>query len=590
MRRGLLFCLLLPVTLLFISCDDDDNPYRKTNYTMHVTDFPKELGFNWEFFVYDSLTSTSKTVNVSISDTIRYADSMLYYLWIYEYPDKIDSHLVKINGDTVSFHSLYLPLTYADFRIVFPLKEGAVWEGGSLMPSDSCEVTEVDPYFNFKKCNDPVGPVGYHIERYTWNPNEYGYYSYWVTPYLGIVKIAKREIFWVMTKNETWEMLSFGDFESVAIGEFPLDIGTYWIYDIYDSIKNKSNISTVTITDSFPDRYYSSPKSKETWDFEEVTQITGFVNSIYTNGLGLIWFNPDVPLYIDFPLTLGKSWDREIDTRYFGQFVDSYYVASVGPLTTSYATYNNAYKIIKRASYAIDTAYAEIRIVPNVGIVQLEYHYYSGSNENSRHKKYVLKEYGKENITPPYTFFDFPLRLDTYWDYLVYNELIDCVCTLHAEIVGYGENSEGNNVWFYETTYLDEVDTQYIYASSNSNTVRFERSLEDYIPIKGLRFPFTTGDGWTIDQYYDTTTVLNYEQIWLQRGKSFKGYKLLTTLWCGPECGHQEYDWYVSHIGLVKKDIYEVEYDMQAQQEVVQKDETWELVDYYIPPGDVFTE
>lgn len=568
-KSHILLLLVIVTALLFVfsGCDDDGNPYKQT-YRMDIIEFPTELGNNWQYSIDDSNSALTDTVDVIISRSDMSGTSV----WHYQYKYHTDSQIVQILGDTVFFYEQQNPMLPPEpvFRLVFPIKVGATWHGGSTVDDDTCEVVSIST--TGLKSNDPIGPVIFYIERTVNTESVSSFYRYGISPHLGIVSKLEVHSFLSVTITKYWKMnYHIPDNEVFNMTDMPFSPGTYWEYDVYDYESQNTVPETLIIRDSSSE-YYNYVSFIE-YDFWGSGLPVHKNSNLYPDRYYFDWNNDYMDLLLMFPMVLYSTWEK-------GTY-DTYTVEAVSSLTTDYDTYPIAFKITRDCFLFEDDISATIWLVPGIGIVQLEFQVIFGASPGQIHRKYTLKEMGTKDVTPIFFSYKYPLIMGAYWNYTVYNHLVDSPYTMHTEYVGGGINEENKFVYFYEMSYFNEVDTNYVFYYMD--TIHFNRTFNGLSPIKGLVFPFEIGDGWSIMQYNDTANVISWEEVNFINGGSYDAYKLETYIWCGDECGHREIDWYVPRIGLVKKDILEHEYNIMTGNIDTLIHETWELDDYIIP-------
>ena len=171
--------------------------------------FPHAVGNWWIYDVYDSVRSTSDTVTVTIVDTTRLENGALATVWLYEYPDRVDTQYVTVSGDTVNMYSDRQRSTnFRSARYVLPLEVGNGWRG--LLISDSTIVRDKDSVCVTAGCL----PGGFRIESNWGGFNVYGHRTDWLVPGIGVVSIHLQ---WICTVcmgpfpgiNEYWDLLSY---------------------------------------------------------------------------------------------------------------------------------------------------------------------------------------------------------------------------------------------------------------------------------------------------------------------------------------------------------------------------------------------
>jgi len=254
-RRLVLFASLVIAVVAFCSCDDD---VRNATGGTQVISMPNSVGMLWVYEVYDSLTQTTDTVSVSITDAVVEG---LRWRVFWQVGDSVSERIAVVRGDTLDFiidtNFIAPPLE----RFVFPLSLGSQWSTSS--GTDSSFITDI----NTVSIRAGTFMSSALVER-IWNFGiEGGHDSSmtWVAPNVGIVSryfygtIADGGGNLTVYKNQTWELIEF-DLSTFSMNQFPGANGSEWTYEIVDSRLNVPDTVTVSIANSVQIAGFDSTK------------------------------------------------------------------------------------------------------------------------------------------------------------------------------------------------------------------------------------------------------------------------------------------------------------------------------------------
>ncbi|MDH3937144.1 MAG: hypothetical protein OEV68_07405, partial [candidate division Zixibacteria bacterium] len=133
------FTLLLSLLCIY-SCDDDE---KIINGGSNGDPPPDGVGLLWIYEVYDSLTLTTDTVWVSVTDTVSHSDgaTSLRLRLNWTVADVVVDRYAKIQGDTIDITSDTTVGSMFLERFILPLTVGSEWivSGGT----DTSRVTDV---------------------------------------------------------------------------------------------------------------------------------------------------------------------------------------------------------------------------------------------------------------------------------------------------------------------------------------------------------------------------------------------------------------------------------------------------------------
>lgn len=358
-----------------------------------------------------------------------------------------------------------------------------------------------------------------------------------------------------------------------TVDRFPNEVGLEWQYERTDSLHSFSDTVTIRVVDSIGNfsefigtvwsLHISVTDNVESWLVVQVDDTVTFYKDLGSDTV--------IDYRLVFPMELGSSWEGDN----FQFIVDSFEVVDINPLP--YEKYPGAQQyIVVRHLWGLNHyGYTLYKFEPNVGMVEA----FFSEILFGRLKNETWKLINFSNFTPPqsrFTMSKYPSNDGMWWDYQVRNNLLDCDCgydTLHVAVA----ESAFFAIWTYEYQSYSYQE----YTDMHNDTILFFYSNQLGQPYKGLIFPLEFGKGWLIFYPFDTTTVLGYELVHLPNGMMFDAYHIRTELICGDECQRIEDDWIVADIGLVKKRIFEADYNIYGGNNIVLIDENWYLINYY---------
>ena len=297
------------LAILILPGCDDDTPLTGGTCRSSAITFPNAVGMLWTYEVYDSLTETSDTVQVSIVDTTTIEGPTPVTVWKYNYIDSISTRYVALSGDSlIVYEGSWDPREVELY--VFPLFLGRYWTGPLEGLGDTSRVTDRGTI------STPAGDFsdGSRIDR-TWAPDfGPGHFSTtWVVPNVGIVfrHVLKQ---WSdgstlhTSINDVWTLLSY-DLHTFDIHQFPNEIGWQWIYEINRwSFSGEYDTLTVTIVDTTT---IHGNLHATIWEYvathwidTEYVVVTGNMVTPYPDTDAAYFY----PLDYEFPLAVGRSW------------------------------------------------------------------------------------------------------------------------------------------------------------------------------------------------------------------------------------------------------------------------------------------
>ena len=158
--------------------------------------FPNEIGNEWVYEVYDSMTSKQYDVTIRIVGRTAFTQNVDAKVWTFKYPDKIDTNYVVTDNNVVKIYArdkFERKDTY-----VLPLVVNATWLGSwiydkyQVIGRDSISVNKIHfiEAFNIKE-----NAVSHNFIR---TKDE------WFVPNLGMVKKYRFEYY----ENKAWKLKS----------------------------------------------------------------------------------------------------------------------------------------------------------------------------------------------------------------------------------------------------------------------------------------------------------------------------------------------------------------------------------------------
>jgi hypothetical protein len=129
-RLNVLMPLLLLAIIYATSCHKDTPPIDKRPNIPASEYFPNTVGDKWIYNVYDSVSVKMEEVSVEITGTTILPKGEHATIWIYKYPDHIDTNFVFQSGDTIKFvPALNLNPNdyYVSKKYILPFSIGRVW-------------------------------------------------------------------------------------------------------------------------------------------------------------------------------------------------------------------------------------------------------------------------------------------------------------------------------------------------------------------------------------------------------------------------------------------------------------------------------
>lgn len=168
--------------LTFIRCTKSNSPISQldSSYIPNPNiDIPLEVGNEWIYSVFDTVTNYTDTVEVLITEYSYQAkyDYKIRASWYYWSDGFVYSVNIQLKGDT-----LYFPFPgFSGNKFIFPLSVGNSWKTNSgeyyVKSQDSLHV----PFAFFES--------SFNIQSYLWEPNCMVKKNIYLVPSIGIVKM-----------------------------------------------------------------------------------------------------------------------------------------------------------------------------------------------------------------------------------------------------------------------------------------------------------------------------------------------------------------------------------------------------------------
>jgi hypothetical protein len=167
--------------------------------------FPGKIGSTWIYSVYDSLTSHSYDMTVSVVDSATLRD-LPVSVWIYEGDGRVDTLYVYSSGNTIMVYSANG--RGFDKKYVIPFEVGKGWNCEEPCSRDydvDWRGTIETPAARFTNA--------YHIEGQYFMPNQFEDSEEWFVPGVGAVWFYRfgmcSTCYPMIYVNEVWELRGY---------------------------------------------------------------------------------------------------------------------------------------------------------------------------------------------------------------------------------------------------------------------------------------------------------------------------------------------------------------------------------------------
>lgn len=196
--------LILAFTILLASCHKETDTLPPNVSASEY--FPNKIGDKWIYNVYDSVTAKMYEVSVEIIGSTTLPKGENANVWIYKYPDKIDTNFVFQSGDTVKFvPALNLNPNdyYVSKKYIIPLSVGKVWKNAFIY-----DTIEVIKQTNFTVNNLQFDSAYFLIE----GGQTFNYLIYaeeYFKPMIGTLQLSKYEYNFTPPENKVWYLKEY---------------------------------------------------------------------------------------------------------------------------------------------------------------------------------------------------------------------------------------------------------------------------------------------------------------------------------------------------------------------------------------------
>jgi len=190
MKRIQIIFLIVVFFIGGFSCKKGNEP---------VDYFPNQIGYNWNYNGFDSVSNASETLKVSIIGG-KIINGVKSNVWILTYPNHTDTVIVSEKNDTL----IFMGYTFTRRMYIIPFSLNQSWDEleSSINQSKVVSIENVVAaagYFN--EC--------YVIERTIFSFNYALYETIYFKPYVGIVKIYTKERSLGPYQIHTWELKNY---------------------------------------------------------------------------------------------------------------------------------------------------------------------------------------------------------------------------------------------------------------------------------------------------------------------------------------------------------------------------------------------
>jgi hypothetical protein len=190
---------------------------REQGMRQHKEQFPNRVGDHWRYKRMEQGNKASY-LDVDVIDSMELPNGEIAHIWVYHYPDGIDTNYVSSQKGEVKIYSSYFnycnPCTgimpLEKMKYVFPLSVGKTWTvdreyGDTIKVINQTElninnISYPDTYILINNRNESVR-IGNFLNRDT----------IFFTPYIGVVKFIKRDNYsGSLYQNGTWALEESG--------------------------------------------------------------------------------------------------------------------------------------------------------------------------------------------------------------------------------------------------------------------------------------------------------------------------------------------------------------------------------------------
>jgi hypothetical protein len=365
--RQTILILTAALFVALVSCEDDGPPTGGGHRP--IDQLPSQIGMLWKYQVYDSLTQTTDTVWVSVTDpdprTITGTQGFVWwYNWITRY--SVQPKTVTISGDTVALFT-DTAQTEPDPRelLIFPLELDREWT--EPFGSDTSRVTATGTK------TVPAGTfTGAACVERIWNRDFEGGYNQSTTWIARNVGIVSRHYFsesnlgdgtFIVTTNRTWELYDY-DLSTFSLGQFPNTVGTEWDYQLVDTLVGLVDTVTVRVVGKIQNPTYDSLmvwvcEGREYRD----TMFVATDGQVVSEFFDTLVVMPFVAWPYEFPMAVGRHWG-------IYTFAPIPQVDDKAPISTPSNRYSSAFHYQSSGIWPHDFWLVDDWLVPGVGVVK----------------------------------------------------------------------------------------------------------------------------------------------------------------------------------------------------------------------------
>ena len=361
--RQMLATLLAILFVVLCSCDDD-SPTGGGHHT--VRQLPSQIGMLWKYQVYDSLTQTTDTVWVSVTENHPLYRDITVFVWRMYWTTR-DSVVIRdllLSGDTADFRTDGVE-TEPELleRLVFPLELGREWVGPFQV--DTSRVEEIGTV------RVPAGTFAdAAMVARAWNLDFEGggnWSTTWIARNVGVVS---RHVYdlnnlgdgtFIVTMNQTWELYDY-DLSTFSLVQFPNSIGTEWVYQLVDTLLDLVDTVRVQVVEKVQLPYLDSAM---VWVFEgreyRDTMFIGVDGQIVLESFDTLAVMPFVAWQYEFPMAVGRHWGLLT-------YAPTPQVDDKAPVSTPAHYFGTGFHYLAGGGFLNDYWYVEDWLVPGVGV------------------------------------------------------------------------------------------------------------------------------------------------------------------------------------------------------------------------------
>ena len=348
-------------------------------------------------------------------------------------------------------------------------------------------------------------------------------------------------------------------FDILPLEEFPTQIGTFWKYEIYDSLVSQFDTLIVSISGSKHITADSLPVS--VWTYQTKSSIDTLY--AYINGDTLFYYKTVgesfyIPHMFIFPLKANSTWDHNLS---------SYEVTGIKPVVTHSGTYTRAFHLRQSTTGLNEYSFYNFWLVHDRGPVfysEREILWTENSNETWNLVAYIRPQY--------FSLDKFPNHDGISWTYEISDIFRDIIDTVTVQVA----ESALVAVWLYD--FGDSSYTELV--STENDVINFVTQGRITIVRNSIHFPITLGDSWETYPLGNKANVEAVQDLQTTAGSFFPTYRIRTLLDCGDECSHVTIEWYAPQVGMVNRTFSYTGFSLHPQEPDINIQYSWRLIDY----------